>query len=100
MGAVEVEMKKWQWIVPAILTAFTLHADESVPEEDITEEEYDIEEEICDNQDFCIPEEQRCYSRRYRLPHRYCDYYDYEDRDIDATWPGKRENSFMEELMR
>lgn len=40
------------------------------------------------------------YSTHYNCPHRYWDYYKYEDRDTDAAWPGKIENSFMEELWR
>ncbi|NGX43544.1 MAG: hypothetical protein K940chlam7_01842 [Chlamydiae bacterium] len=64
------------------------------------EEEYDIQEEECSEEaDFCVPEEQG-YSRHYRCRHRYSDYYYYADRDEDATWPGKQENSFIEELMR
>lgn len=72
----------------------------SLNAEEVAEEEYDIEEDICENEKICVPEPQRGYARRYCCPHRYRDYYYYEDKDIDATWPGKIENSFIDELRR
>ena len=64
------------------------------------EEEYEIEEGSCEEEGFC-PAEEENQERCYHCPHRqYHRYYEYENRDIDATWPGKKENSFMEELMR
>ncbi|MFQ5728879.1 MAG: hypothetical protein ACE5GN_00775 [Waddliaceae bacterium] len=63
-------------------------------------EECDIDESSCEEADFC-PAEEENQEKCSQCPHRqYHNYYDYEDRDIDATWPGKHENSFMEDLMR
>ena len=88
-------MKHCMLAVPIFLMLFSLNADENESAED-----YEIQEEVCENEEVCLPEEERRYSRRYYCPHRYSDFYDYEDKDTDATWPGKLENSFMEELMR
>lgn len=87
-------MKKWLFLTHAALLFFSVNAQEEDRIDD-----YEIEEEMC-NEELCRPPEKRAYIRRYYCPNRYCDFYDYEDRDIDATWPGKMENSFMEELMR
>ena len=65
-------------------------------------EEYEIDENEGEAADVCIPEEEcdekevsyRC-RRRYRSRRRCCCW-----RDIDAQWPGKMENSFMEEMRR
>lgn len=84
-------MKKYLLVISSLLMLSTLSAQE-------TGESYDLEESSCDG-DVCVPHE-FSYYRRYHTPHRYNNYYDYEDRDIDATWPGKQENSFMEDLMR
>lgn len=64
-------------------------------------EDYEIDETEGEAADVCIPEEEcdesevsyRC-RRRYRSRRRCC------WRDIDAQWPGKMENSFMEEMRR
>jgi hypothetical protein len=93
-------MKHWLKIVPACAMVFSLNAQESENPEDYEIQEEVCDEEICENDELCIPQEERGYSRRYYCPHRYSDYYDYLDKDEDATWPGKLENSFMEDLMR
>lgn len=64
------------------------------------EETYTFEEETANPKGMCPKREKGAYGRQYHCPHRYRDYHRYEDRDIDATWPGKRENDFMEELIR
>lgn len=66
-------------------------------------QEYEIEEIESEEAEICIPdeecEEQACnrrhsrHSRRRRRCGCAC-------RDEDAYWPGKMENSFMEEMMR
>lgn len=67
----------------------------------IYSEEYEIDEAEEEAADVCIPEEEcdekevsyRC-RRRYRNRRRCC------WRDIDAHWPGKMEDSFMEQMRR
>jgi len=68
---------------------------------DVSAQEYEIEESEDANPGICIPEEeceeQACNRRRCRrLRRRRC----CASRDEDAYWPGKMENSFMEEMMR
>ena len=84
-------MKRLLLILPVLLFS-TVSAEEEM-------EEYDIEEEGCEEQDFCLPKE-TAYQRHYHCPDAYRYYYRYENRDIDATWPGKNDDSFMEQLMR
>jgi hypothetical protein len=92
----ELNMKIWLLLIPfAVLIFFSLIAQEEPGDGD-----YQIEESPCENGQICRPAERRGYFRCYYCPHRYSDFYDYDDRDIDATWPGKIENSFMESLMR
>jgi len=84
-------MRKWMYLIPSILLVGSVLAEEKIEIE---------EEEGCEETDFCLPEEGKEYSRHYHCPHRYYNYYYYADRDTDASWPGRRENSFMEKLMR
>ncbi|CCB91169.1 unknown protein [Waddlia chondrophila 2032/99] len=64
-------------------------------------EEYEIGESGGEEEGLCIPEEEcesdevsyRC-RKRCRNRRRCC------WRDIDASWPGKMENSFREEMRR
>lgn len=66
-------------------------------------EGYEIEENVEEVEGLCIPEEEcdedeisyRC-QRRCRPRRRRCCCW----RDIDASWPGKMENSFREEMRR
>lgn len=63
-------------------------------------DESTFDEEACQNNEFYSPEEEFSYSRRYFCPHRYNDFYNYRDVETETTWPGKLENSFMEDLKR
>lgn len=65
-------------------------------------EEYEIEGNGEEAVDVCVPDEEcednevsyRC-RRRYRSRRRCCCW-----RDIDASWPGKMDNSFMDAMQR
>ena len=65
-------------------------------------DEYEINENEAEEAGLCIPEEE-CesdevsyrYRRRYRNRRQCCSW-----RDIDASWPGKMDNSFREEMRR
>ncbi len=65
----------------------------------LSAEEYEIEESEGTEEatDVCIPDEvcEAPVRRRCRRPPR-C----YIDRDRDAVWPGKTENSFINEIQR
>lgn len=87
-------MKHYLLAVPFLAMSALLSA-----EEFDCDEGYVIQDEACD-EDVCLPPEESRYSRRYYCPHRYSNYYDYNIPDNEASWPGKNDYSFMEELMR
>lgn len=82
-----------------LLVSMLLFSPVYAAEEGEEPEEYEIEEESCEEEDFCLPKE-TAYKRHYHCPTGYRYYHRYENRDIDATWPGKTDDSFMEQLMR
>ncbi len=85
--------KKFFLIACMFMTANLFGLDEKTCPEDGCE----LEEESCV---FIDEDEKPIYQAKYRCPTCRRHYYDYEDRDIDATWPGKMEDSFRDSLTR
>lgn len=89
-------MRRSLLIMPLFLMCFSLGAIEDDPDAN-----YEIQEGCDEEDDVCrIPAEENRYSRRYYNPRRHSNHYDYRTQDTDASWPGKNEYSFMEEMMR
>lgn len=83
------------FFVSALLLSFPGFAVEDFVVDDVEPVEGD-----CEGDDVCIPPENG-YIRLYRCPPGGCRYYyDYLEKESEVTWPGKFENSFMDELMR